>query len=91
MTKAAVETTLPNEVENKDSYKELLSIKDYRFLILGQLISMLGDGVYTLALIWTMKVLTGSAVLMSIVLAAEIIPLIFFSSFAGVLVDRGDP
>ena len=35
--------------------------------------------------------LTGSAVLMSVVLAAEIIPLIFFGIFAGVLVDRGNP
>lgn len=91
MTETSVETTLNHENQlNKDSFKSLFAIKDYRYLIAGQFVSTLGDGVYALTIIWTMKVLTGSAVLMSLVLAAEIIPTILFGIFAGVLVDRGD-
>lgn len=43
-----------------------------------------------MALIWLMKVLTESPLLMSILLAAETIPLIIFGLFAGVVVDRGN-
>lgn len=71
MTKTVQESTLSNDIvesdEEKDSFKSLFAIKNYRLLIAGQLVSALGDGVYALTLIWTMKVLTGSAVLMSVV------------------------
>lgn len=94
MTKTVQESTLSNDIvesdEEKDSFKSLFAIKNYRLLIAGQLVSALGDGVYALTLIWTMKVLTGSAVLMSVVLAADIIPTIIIGIFAGVLVDRGN-
>ncbi len=70
--------------------KDLLQIKNYRYLLLGQAIAMLGDGVYTLALVWSMKELTGSAVYMSYVLAAGMLPTIILGIFAGVIVDRGN-
>lgn len=70
--------------------RSLLSIRNYRYLILSQLASNIGDGVYRLALIWLMKVLSESAFLMSILLAAETIPLILLGIFAGVFVDRGN-
>ncbi|WP_070120883.1 MFS transporter [Bacillus marinisedimentorum] len=91
MSETSVEATVPSEKKEKtDSFKSLFAIKDYRYLIAGQFVSALGDGVYALSIIWAMKVLTGSAVLMSLVLAAEIVPTILFGIFAGVLVDRGD-
>ncbi|MFF2176380.1 MFS transporter [Lysinibacillus sp. NPDC058147] len=94
MSKTALESKLSKDIvdcdEKKDSYKALFAIKNYSLLIVGQLVSAIGDGVYALTLIWTMKVLTGSAILMSFVLAAEIIPTIIFGIFAGVLVDRGN-
>jgi MFS transporter, DHA3 family, macrolide efflux protein len=91
MTGEAVETQLsPESQEKKDSFKHLLAIKDYRNLIAGQFVSSLGDGVYALSLIWAMKVLTGSSLLISLVLAAEVIPTILFGIFSGVLVDRGN-
>ena len=80
----------PASEEMTDSYRNLLAIKDYRLLISGQFVSTLGDGVYALSLIWTMKVLTGSSLFMSLVLAAEVIPTILFGIFSGVLVDRGN-
>jgi MFS transporter, DHA3 family, macrolide efflux protein len=80
-----------NRSDQKEaSFMDLMSIRNYRFLIFGQFVSALGDGVYALALIWAMKLLTGSAVQMSFVLAADIIPTILFGIFAGVLVDRGN-
>ena len=58
-------------VSQNDRMKDLLKIKNYRLLLLGQLVAMIGDGVYTLSLVWAMKVLTGSSVQMSFVLAAN--------------------
>ena len=78
------------ESSKKSSMKDLLQIKNYRYLLFGQAIAMLGDGVYTLALVWSMKELTGSAVYMSYVLAAGMIPTILLGIFAGVFVDRGN-
>jgi len=76
-------------VSQNDRMKDLLKIKNYRLLLLGQLVAMIGDGVYTLSLVWAMKVLTGSSVQMSFVLAANVIPIIILGIFAGVIVDRG--
>ncbi|MGM9930007.1 MFS transporter [Pradoshia sp.] len=74
----------------KSSMKDLLQIRNYRYLLFGQAIAMLGDGVYTLALVWSMKELTGSSVHMAYVLAAGVIPTIILGIFAGVIVDRGN-
>lgn len=71
-----------------DSYKALFSIRNYRLLLLSQTISVIGDGVYAIALIWLMKLLTGSALWMSVLLVAETLPLIVLGMFAGVIVDR---
>jgi len=80
----------PVSVNEKVSFRALLGLKSYRYLIFSQFVSNMGDGVYRLALIWLMKVLTESPLLMSILLAAETIPLIIFGLFAGVFVDRGN-
>lgn len=74
---------------NQPSYRSLLALPNYRLLLLSQIVSAIGDGVYAIALIWLMKTLTGSALLMSILLAAETVPLLLFGLFAGVIVDRG--
>lgn len=87
------ETAVKEPAENslkKSSMKDLLQIRNYRYLLFGQAIAMLGDGVYTLALVWSMKELTGSSVHMAYVLAAGVIPTIILGIFAGVIVDRGN-
>jgi len=71
-------------------YRQVLAIRDYRMLFCSQLVSDLGDGVYKLALIWGMKVLTGSALQMSLILAANLIPTMVIGLISGVIVDRGD-
>lgn len=60
----------------------------FLFLWGGQLVSTLGNSIYTLALLWEMKVLTGSTVMMSAVAVSSLVPLLVFGPFAGVLVDR---
>ncbi|KPV45565.1 MFS transporter [Alicyclobacillus ferrooxydans] len=54
----------------------------------GQLISRLGDGIYTLGLVWMMHVLTNSTLLMSLTLAASFLPRVVLGPMAGVLADR---
>ena len=72
-----------------DSMRDLWRIKNYRLLLSGQLVAMIGDGVYILSLVWAMKVLTGSSMQMSFVLAANVVPTIVLGMFAGVIADRG--
>ncbi|MCL6452101.1 MAG: MFS transporter [Alicyclobacillus sp.] len=62
--------------------------RSFIFFFSGQLISKLGDGIYTLALVWMMHVLTNSAILLSLTLAVGVIPRIFFGPVIGVFVDR---
>ncbi|WP_310551044.1 MFS transporter [Paenibacillus glufosinatiresistens] len=74
----------------KPSYRSLLSLSNYRMLLASQVVSALGDGVYAIALIWMMKEITGSSLLMSVLIASETVPLLIFGLFAGVIVDRGN-
>lgn len=57
-------------------------------LWLGQLICFTGNNVYSLALMWEMKLLTGSTVMMSMVSIATLVPMIVIGPIAGTLVDR---
>jgi MFS family permease len=62
------------------------------FLLLwqGQLVSILGDVVYAIALGFWILAVTGSTALMGGLLAASTLPRILVSPIAGVVVDRGD-
>lgn len=65
-------------------------LRNRNFLLFfgGQLVSRLGDAIYSLGLVWLMHVLTNSTLYMSFTLAAGIIPRIIFGPVAGVFVDR---
>ena len=62
------------------------------FLLLwqGQLVSILGDVVYAIALGFWVLAVTGSTALMGGLLAASTLPRILAAPIAGVIVDRGD-
>ncbi|MGZ4107230.1 MAG: hypothetical protein ACXVDE_06150, partial [Tumebacillaceae bacterium] len=60
--------------EKKPGFWNLMKNRNYRYLLLAQFVSDLGDGVYALGLLWAIKVMTGSGVQMSMVLTAELIP-----------------
>ncbi len=61
---------------------------NFYLLITGQFLANLGNSIYQLALMWEMRALTGSTVMMSTVSIAMLVPVIVLGPIAGVLVDR---
>ncbi|HEX2938996.1 MAG TPA: MFS transporter, partial [Ruminiclostridium sp.] len=62
--------------------------KDFLLIWQGQLVSLLGDAAYSVALgFWVLQV-TGSTVLMGTLMAASTLPGVLVSPFAGVWLDR---
>lgn len=68
--------------------RPLFRERSFVALLTGQFISLLGNSVYGLALLWEMRILTGSTVMMSTVLIANLVPWLLLGPFAGVMVDR---
>lgn len=70
---------------------EVLAIKPFRHLWLGQAISQLGDSFYYVSFMFMVSALTnGNMAMVGFVGAAEALPFLLFSSYAGVLADRMD-
>ena len=67
---------------------KVLQFRQFTLLWLGQLISILGDNIFTVALAWQVLILTGSAGAMSVVVIVRLIPTIIFLLFGGVAADR---
>ncbi|MGC4192913.1 MAG: MFS transporter [Thermomicrobiales bacterium] len=65
-----------------------LTIKDFRFLWIGQSLSALGDPLQMIAVIWLVMDLDGSAVGLSVVLTALTLPRALATLVGGVLTDR---
>lgn len=87
---AEVQMTTQSAEPKPIGYKQLLSIRNYFYLLCAQFVADLGDGIYRIALTWAMMQLTGSAVMISAVLIAQLVPTIVLGIFAGVMVDRGN-
>lgn len=81
--------TQAEAVSNKEPAAQLYRNRNFLFLISAQTISIFGDGVYALGLLWGVKLLTGSGAEMSLVLTAETFPAVLLGLLAGVIVDRG--
>lgn len=78
---------LTNERENPNKNLRLWN-KNFFLLWQGQLVSVLGDVLYMLALdLWILKI-TGSTGLMGLLSAVTMLPRIILGPFAGVFVDR---
>jgi DHA3 family macrolide efflux protein-like MFS transporter len=73
------------ETENK---AERLWTRSFLLLWQGQMVSILGDVVYSIALGFWILAVTGSTALMGGLLAASTLPRILVSPVAGVVVDR---
>lgn len=82
-------SSLKKKLKNKGTSKKLWN-KNFILLIQGQLISILGDTVYDMALRFWILVKTGSIVLMGVIMATAVLPKIFISPFAGTFIDRHD-
>lgn len=72
------------------TYREVLSIRPFRNLWLGQAISQLGDSLYYLSFMFMVSRITGSAEMVGFVGAVEVLPYILLSPAAGVVADRVD-
>lgn len=70
--------------------KSLLTNKDFLFVWVGQTISVLGDTLFNLAMMWWVVATTGSGTAMSGVALATALPRIILGPVAGVYVDRLD-
>jgi len=75
------------ETQNKP---EKLWTANFLLLWQGQLVSILGDVVYAIALGFWILAVTGSTALMGGLMAASLLPRILVSPVAGVVVDRAD-
>lgn len=62
--------------------------RNYQFYFLGQLISLIGTWLQIVALGWLVVSLTNSAFWVGTVAALSALPVLIFSIFAGVIVDR---
>lgn len=62
--------------------------RNYQLYFAGQLVSMTGTWLQNVALGWLVFQLTKSAYLVGLIAAIELLPVLFFALFAGVIVDR---
>ncbi|HEX2946060.1 MAG TPA: MFS transporter [Clostridia bacterium] len=69
---------------------EKLWTPNFILLWQGQLVSILGDVVYGIALGFWVLAVTGSTALMGTMMAASTLPAVLISPFAGVIADRTD-
>lgn len=74
----------------KIGYRVVFANRNYLKLLLAQFVSDFGSGVYAMGLLWAMKELTGSSLMMSYVAVAQVIPTIVFGLIGGVVADRGN-
>src|SRR6266511_5952468 len=70
------------------SYLRVVQSPAYFPLWMGQLVSNLGDTLNCVALVVLVFGLTGSGLAVSTVVVFEIVPVLVFAPFAGVVIDR---
>jgi len=68
--------------------RRVLAHRDYRLLLAGRTVALLGNGLASIALTFAALDLGGSATDLGIVLAARSIPMVLFLLFGGVIADR---
>ncbi len=66
----------------------LLHLRDFRNVFVAQSVSVFGDGITPVALIWAVFKLQGSGTDLGLVLAAQSIPLVLLALVGGVWADR---
>jgi MFS family permease len=67
-----------------------LSIRNYRLFFTGQLISVAGTWMQSIAQMWLVLKLTGSGVDLGITAALQFVPTLLFVSWGGLVADRSD-
>lgn len=72
------------------SFRDVLRIRGFRDLWIGQAISQAGDAFYYVSFMYMVQQITGSLAVVGFVGALETLPFLLFSPYAGVLADRMD-
>ena len=67
-----------------------LAIRDYALLFVGMTVSLIGDGIYLVAIAWQVYELSNAPTALSIVGVAWTLPLVLFVLLGGVVSDRVD-
>jgi MFS family permease len=67
-----------------------LKYHDFRLIWFGQIVSMLGTQIQTVALAWLVYSITGSAAALGVVGLVRAVPIILLSMFGGTLADQVD-
>ena len=65
-----------------------LSTRNYRIFIAGQVVSLSGTWMQSVALAWLVLRLTGSGTALGLVIALQFLPVLLFGPFGGVIADR---
>jgi MFS family permease len=78
------------KLENLKNNFHALSHRDFRIFWFGQIISLIGTWMQSIALPWLAYTITQSPFLLGLVGALQFMPMMFFSLFAGVLIDKFD-
>lgn len=73
-----------------ESNKNIFKNKDFMLLWLGQLVSLLGNNMHSLAVMWYVLEKTGSTVKTGITLVFTVLPMVLLSPITGALADRWD-
>ena len=67
-----------------------LRVRNYRLFFLGQLVSVTGTWMQTVAQSWLVLNLTGSGVALGVTVALQFLPMLLFGMWGGLLADRLD-
>src|SRR5262245_7637697 len=65
-----------------------LEVPNYRRYFVGQLISLSGTWMQTVAAIWVILSLTGSGLAVGLTTALQFLPMLLFGAWGGLLADR---
>ena len=67
-----------------------LGVRNYRFFFLGQIVSVTGTWMQSVAQAWLVLKLTNSGAYLGIVIALQMLPVLLFGAWGGLIADRFD-
>jgi len=67
-----------------------LGVRNYRFFFLGQIVSVSGTWMQSVAQAWLVLKLTNNAAYLGIVVALQMLPVLLFGAWGGLIADRFD-